>query len=52
MAAREAYLEQAWAFVKDLEPVFNSLKAHILYQRLEHDRSVGRARRRRASSSM
>ena len=40
-AAREAYLDRAWAFVEDLEPSFNSLKAHILYQRLQHDRSLG-----------
>ncbi|MGB1128624.1 MAG: hypothetical protein ACPG4K_01140, partial [Haloferula sp.] len=41
VAVREAYLNKAWAFVKDLEPSFNSLKAHLLYQRLEHDRSMG-----------
>ena len=45
VAAREAYLTKAWAFVENLAPVFNSLKAHVLYQRLEHDRSRGRARR-------
>lgn len=39
--AREAYLERAWNFVKDLDPSFNSLKAHLLYQRLGHDRSRG-----------
>lgn len=41
VAARGAYLTKAWAFVENLAPVFNSLKAHVLYQRLEHDRSVG-----------
>ena len=40
-AVREAYLDRAWVFVKGLEPSFNSLKAHVLYQRLVHDRSVG-----------
>jgi hypothetical protein len=38
---REAYLNRAWAFVVDLAPSFNSLKAHLLYQRLAHDRSRG-----------
>ncbi|MFK7850393.1 MAG: hypothetical protein AB8D78_05385 [Akkermansiaceae bacterium] len=41
VAAREAYLTKAWAFVEKLTPSFNSLKAHILYQRLQHDRSIG-----------
>jgi hypothetical protein len=41
VAARQAYLDQAWAFVKDLAPSFNSLKAHLLYQGLQHDRSIG-----------
>ena len=41
VAAREAYLTKAWDFVEDLAPSFNSLKAHLLYQRLQHDRSVG-----------
>ncbi|MFZ9938024.1 MAG: hypothetical protein ACO3JG_13355, partial [Luteolibacter sp.] len=40
-AAREAYLDAAWNFVQPLEPVFNSLKAHVLYQRLVHDLSRG-----------
>ena len=39
--AREAWLTDAWAFVKDLDPVFNSLKAHVLYQRLVHDQKLG-----------
>lgn len=40
--AREVWLEAAWTFVKDLEPTFNSLKAHILYQRLVHDQKLGK----------
>ena len=40
-AAREAWLNDAWAFVKDLSPVFNSLKASVLYQRLGHDQKLG-----------
>lgn len=39
--AREAYLDTAWTFVQPLDPVFNSLKAHVLYQRLVHDLSRG-----------
>ncbi len=40
-AVREAWLERAWAFVAPLEGPFNSLKAHVLYQRLDHDRERG-----------
>ena len=40
-AAREAWLGTAWDFVKDLAPVFNSLKAAVLYQRLLHDQKLG-----------
>lgn len=40
-AARGAYLERVWAFVETLEPVHNSLKAHVLYHRLRHDRKQG-----------
>lgn len=36
-----AYLERLWHFVKPLNPVFNSLKAHVLYHRLDDDRSKG-----------
>ncbi|MDH3717990.1 MAG: hypothetical protein OES79_07695, partial [Planctomycetota bacterium] len=36
--AYEAYLDRLWAFVKRLAPVHNSLKAHVLYHRLVHDR--------------
>lgn len=37
----EAYLQRMWAFVSTLDPVHNSLKAHVLYQRLVLDRSQG-----------
>ncbi len=39
---REAYLERVEKFTTGLSPVFNSLKAHILYQRLVHDRALGK----------
>lgn len=34
---REAWLDRAWAYVSKLPPVFNTLKAQVLRQRLEHD---------------
>ncbi|MEA3208203.1 MAG: hypothetical protein QOE70_1260 [Chthoniobacter sp.] len=40
-AEREAWLERAWAYVAKLPPAFNTLKAHLLYQRLQHDRTRG-----------
>jgi hypothetical protein len=40
-AAKEAYLNRAWAFVSGLEPAFNSLAANLIYQRLSHDLSKG-----------
>ena len=40
-AARKAHLRDLWAFVSTLAPAFNSLKAHVLYRRLEFDRSQG-----------
>ena len=40
-AARLAYLERLWAFVKPLAPVHNSLKANVLYNRLRHDLTQG-----------
>lgn len=40
-AAREAYYDRVWAFVKTLEPVHNSLKANVLYNRLRHDLGKG-----------
>ena len=39
--ARQAYLERLWNFVKTLDPVHNSLKAHVLYHRLRHDQARG-----------
>ena len=38
---REAWLERTWDFVRKLSPVFASLKANLLYQRLQHDRARG-----------
>jgi hypothetical protein len=43
VAVRLAWLEESWSFVKDLTPAFNSLKAHILYQRLLLDQKLGKA---------
>jgi hypothetical protein len=40
-AVREAWLDRLEAFAARLVPAFNSLKAHILYHRLEHDLSKG-----------
>jgi len=40
-AEQLAYLDRMWAFVKGLEPAFNSLKAHVLYHRLTFDRARG-----------
>ena len=41
-AALAAYLDRLWDFVKTLDPVHNSLKAHVLYHRLVLDRSQGK----------
>ena len=38
---REAYLGRLWDFVNRLAPAFNSLKVHVLYHRLVHDRALG-----------
>ncbi len=38
---RKSYLERAWKFASRLGPSFNSLKAHLLYQRLVFDYSRG-----------
>ena len=38
---RQAYLDRLWAFVAQLNPSHNSLKAHVLYHRLVHDRAQG-----------
>ncbi len=35
LPAREAYLVQLWAFLKDLPPANNSLKAHVLWHLLD-----------------
>ncbi len=40
-AEREAWLERLWTYAKTLPPAFNSLKAQLLYQRLDHDRMKG-----------
>jgi len=40
-AERQAWLDRSWAYVRTLAPAFNSLKANILYQRLQFDRSRG-----------
>ena len=40
-AARESYYDRVWAFVKSLDPVHNSLKANVLYNRLRHDQRQG-----------
>jgi hypothetical protein len=39
--AREAWLDRLWLYVKALTPAFNSLKASVLYRRLDHDRRLG-----------
>jgi len=40
-AVRRAHLDRLWAFARTLPPVHNSVKAHVLYQRLLLDRSQG-----------
>ena len=40
-AALEAYLDRLWTFVQTLDPVHNSLKAHVLYHRLRYDQKHG-----------
>jgi hypothetical protein len=40
-ALARAYLDRLQAFVSRLEPVHNSLKAHVLYNRLLFDRTQG-----------
>jgi hypothetical protein len=39
--AYEAYLDRLWSFASKLAPVHNSIKAHVLYHRLVHDRARG-----------
>ena len=46
-AALLDYLERLSSFVKTLEPVHNSLKAHVLYHRLLLDRTQGKYDRER-----
>ncbi|HIF01066.1 MAG TPA: hypothetical protein EYQ63_29665 [Fuerstia sp.] len=38
-AEKDAHLNRMWEFVKALSPSQNSLKAHVLYQRLDFNRS-------------
>lgn len=38
---REAWLTRVWNYVKTLPPAFNTLKAHTLHLRLDHDRKRG-----------
>lgn len=40
-AEREAWLDRTWAYATTLPPAFNTLKARILFHRLEHDRAKG-----------
>jgi hypothetical protein len=40
-AEHDAYLNRLWEFVSRLAPVHNSLKANVLYRRLEFDRARG-----------
>ena len=40
-AEREAWLDRVWAFVQKLPPAQNTLKARVLFLRLEHDRKKG-----------
>ncbi len=40
-AERAAWLERVWAFAQNLPPSQNTLKARILYLRLDHDRKHG-----------
>ena len=41
VVARESYLDRLESFVSRLNPSHNSLKAHVLYHRLVHDRGRG-----------
>ena len=38
---REAHLDRLWNFAQPLSPAHNSLKAHVLFHRLVHDRARG-----------
>lgn len=46
-SVREAFLDRAEAFVTTLGAPFNSLKAHVLFQRLVHDRALGKENQQR-----
>ena len=39
---REAFLDRLWTFAGSLSPAQNSLKAHVLFARLSHDRALGK----------
>lgn len=41
-AAKRAHLERVWAFVRELSPSFNSLKASVLYRQLELEMEEGK----------
>ncbi|PHS11125.1 MAG: hypothetical protein COA78_10310, partial [Blastopirellula sp.] len=41
VAEHKAYLDRQWAFVSKLGPVHNSLKAHVLFHRMQLDRTQG-----------
>jgi hypothetical protein len=41
-AEKEAYLDRLQGFARTLSTAHNSLKAHVLYRRLDHERSKGR----------
>jgi len=41
-AEKTAYIERQWEFVKQLPPVFHSLKAHVLYHMLDDQRQRGK----------
>jgi hypothetical protein len=47
---RQKQLDRLWAFVEPLSPAFNSLKAHVLYHRLELDRALGTWERKRVTT--
>ena len=38
---REAWLQRTWDYAKTLPSAFNTVKANILFRRLEHDRKKG-----------
>ncbi len=41
-AEKDAHLKRLWDFVKPLSSIHNSLKAHVLYQRLDFNRTGNR----------